>query len=498
MSKKTLLIILDGYGEGKDYKYNAVTKSNTPFLDELKRSYPTTLLRTEGNNVGIPNKSMGGSEVGHYTIGAGRIIYQSLEEINRSIKSKEFFKKKEFLKAAKIVKKNNSALHLMGMISDKGVHSHLDHLYALLKFAKQEKIKKVYIHAITDGRDCEERSAKKYIKEIEKQIKKYKTGKIVSLIGRYFAMDRDKNKDRTNIAYDLLTKAKGKQENSAIEAIENEYKSGITTDYYINPIILDKEAKIKKEDALIFFNYRTDRAAQLTEAFTNKKSTCPYIVVFGEYSKIADIAFKTKEIKNNLSEVISKKGKTQLKIAESEKYAHVTFFLNSQNKTPYKGEDQIMIPSPKVASYDLKPEMSAKKITSTLIDILKSDKQYDFIALNYANCDLVGHSGNFEATVKAIETIDSCLSKLVPQAQKQNYNILITADHGNAEFMKYKNGDNCPSHTLNPVIAILISNKKHKLLKNKSLGLKNIAPTILDLMEIKIPKEMNEKSLLKK
>ncbi len=497
MSKKALLIVLDGYGEGKNYKYNAVTQANTPYIDSLRKTYPSTLLRTEGQFVGLPKNSMGGSEVGHYTMGAGRIVYQSLEEIDKSIKSKEFFKKKELINAIKNCQQKGSKLHLLGMISDKGVHSHLNHLNALLKFAKQSNLKDVYIHAITDGRDCQERSAQKYIKQIQKFIKKNKTGKFATIIGRYYAMDRDKNLDRTKQAYDLYTKLKGKIENDPIKAINNQYKKGIETDYYIEPIVIDKKSKIEKNDSVIFFNYRTDRAMQLTKAFTSKKSA-PYFLAFGPYTKNAAVLFPAKKIKNNLGEILSKKEKKQLRIAESEKYAHVTFFFNSQNKQAYKYEDRIMVDSPKVSSYNKKPEMSANKLTKKFLEILATNKNYDFIALNFANGDLVGHSGEFEATVKSIETLDKCLKKIIPQALKNDYSIILTADHGNAEFMKYKNGENCPSHTLNPVICILITNEKHKLVKSKKLGLDGIAPTILELMKIKQPKEMTGKSLLKK
>jgi len=493
LKNKTLLIILDGYGEGKDYKYNAVTRSNTPFLDNLRKKYPHTLLKTDSNAVGLPKNTMGGSEVGHFTMGAGRIVYQSLEEINQSIKEGEFYKLKKLKKAAEICRKNNSALHLLGMISDQGVHSHINHLFALLEFAKKEKLKKVYIHAITDGRDVEERSAEKFIKQINKKIKEIGLGEIATIIGRYYAMDRDTNYERTKKAYELYTKGKGKKEESAIQAIKNEYKRGTKTDYYIEPIILNKNGLIKTEDSVIFFNYRSDRAKQITEEFT--KQTTTYFVCFGPYSKTAPILFKPKKIKNNLGEFLSKKGKTQVRIAETEKYAHVTFFFNSQEKTAYKGETRIMIPSPKVASYAEKPEMSAEKITSTLSKEINK-KNYDLIVLNYANCDLVGHSGDFEATKKAIETVDKCISELVPKALTKGYSIIITADHGNAEFMKYENGDNCPSHTLNPVICIIITKEKIKISKSKNNGLKDIAPTILDLLKIKKPKEMTGTSLI--
>ena len=487
MKNKALLIVLDGYGEGKDYKYNAVTRSNTPFIDELRATYPSTLLNADSDDVGLPPKTMGGSEVGHFTMGAGRIVYQSLEEINRSIKKGDFFKLKPLKKLAENCRKNNSAFHIMGMISDEGVHSHLDHLFELLKFAKKEKLNKVFVHAFTDGRDVPERSADKFIKKVEKA-----GGKIATIIGRFYAMDRDTNWKRTEKAFNLLTKGKGRHEKSALQAIKNEYKRGTETDYYIEPIILDESATINKKDSIIFFNYRTDRAKQLTELFN--KAKFKNLVCFGPYSKKYPVLFEANKAKNNLGSYLSKKGKKQLRIAETEKYAHVTFFFNSQDKQPYKGEKRILIPSPKCASYAEKPEMSAPKITTALLKEL--DKPYDFILLNFANGDLVGHSGKFKATVKAIETLDKCLKRIVPKALDQGYTILLTADHGNAEFMKYKNGEDCPAHTLNPVNFIAISKEPLKLRKAKTLGLKDIAPTVLQILEIKQPKEMTGKSLI--
>ncbi|MFH1218607.1 MAG: 2,3-bisphosphoglycerate-independent phosphoglycerate mutase, partial [Candidatus Peregrinibacteria bacterium] len=351
MKKKVLLIILDGYGEGKDYKYNAITRSKTPFIDELRKKYPKTLLKADSEAVGLPAKTMGGSEVGHFTMGAGRIVWQSLEEINRSIKSKKFFSLKPLKDLAKNCKKHNSSFHILGMISDEGVHSHIDHLFALQKFAKQNKLNKVFIHAITDGRDVEERSADEFIKKI-------KHTPIATIIGRYFSMDRDTNWDRTQKAFDLYTKGKGTPESSPLQAIKNEYKRGTETDYYINPILLNPEGIIKKEDSIIFFNYRTDRAKQLTQLF--QKHGYKNFVCMGPYSKKYPVLFEANKVKNNLGSYLSKKGKHQLRIAETEKYAHVTFFFNSQEKKPYPKEKQILIPSPKCPSYAQKPEMSAK------------------------------------------------------------------------------------------------------------------------------------------
>jgi 2,3-bisphosphoglycerate-independent phosphoglycerate mutase len=499
--KKVLLMILDGYGEGPAGKGNAAKLADTPFLDELRKKYPTTLLKSDSKAVGLPKGTQGGSEVGHFTMGAGRMVWQSLEEINRSIKNGGLFKMPALKKAVSNAKKNDSKLHIMGMISDEGVHSDINHLFALLKFAKSQGLKKVYIHAITDGRDVPERSVKKYIRMIQKQG----FGKIATIVGRYYSMDRDTNWNRTQKAYDLYTLGKGVAEKNAIKAIDNAYKRGIETDYYLDPILLDKEGLIEKKDSVIFFNYRTDRARQITKAFVKKtfkdfkpkKRVNPYFVCFGPYSKKAPVLFPTPIVKKNLGEIISNKNLKQLRIAETEKYAHVTYFFNSQLKDPFKKEKRILIPSPKCPSYADKPEMSAKKITKALLPELKKD--YSLIVLNFANCDLVGHSGELKPAIKAVETVDKCAGKVIAKALKQGYDIILTADHGNIEKMLYKNGDPCPSHTLNPVICIYISNNPvgKSLRKGKTLGLRDIAPTILDILGVNKPKVMTGESLLK-
>ena len=495
---KALLIILDGYGEGKDSKYNAVTRAKTPYIKNLRKKYPSILLKTDSEAVGLPKNTMGGSEVGHFTIGAGRIVWQSLEEINRSIRSHRLFRLQALKKAAKICKQNDSSFHIMGMISDEGVHSHLNHLFSLLRFAKKKKLKKIYIHAITDGRDVPERSAQKFIRKIQNEIRKLKLqdkAHIATIIGRYYAMDRDTNWTRTKKAYNLLTQGRGTHEESPLKAINNEYKRGTETDYYIKPMLLDKEGLIHPEDSVVFFNYRTDRSAQLTELFVDSKNP-PYFVCFGPYSKKAPVLFPAPTVKKNLSEILSTHGKKQLRIAETEKYAHVTFFFNSQIKKPFKGEKRIMIPSPKVPSYADKPEMSAPAVKDALVKELKSRRKYDFIALNFANPDLDGHSGSFPAVKKALGTVDKCLKEIIPLALEKGYTILLTADHGNAEFMKYKDGSQCPAHTLNPVNCILISSKYKKIKPLPTPGLKNIAPTILKILGIKKPRIMKGKSLI--
>ncbi|MFA6528924.1 MAG: 2,3-bisphosphoglycerate-independent phosphoglycerate mutase [Candidatus Gracilibacteria bacterium] len=507
--KKVLLVILDGFGYDKSGRKtakkvgNAIELANMKFEKSLRRKYPTTILKCHGEAVGLPKNSMGGSEVGHFTIGAGRVVFQSLEHINRDIKNGSFFRNPALIKAVSNAKKHSSALHLVGMISDEGVHSHMKHLFACLQLAKRHGLNKVFIHAITDGRDVPERSAAKYIEQIQKQ-----KGSIATIVGRYYAMDRDTNWDRTEEAYKLMVEGKGFQESDPVTAIENAYKRGDETDYYIKPIILNPNGLIKKNDSVIFWNFRTDRAKQLTERiikgdcirnqFDNMGRPLRYrpegvknitFVAFGDYSKKAEIAFHSPVIKNNLGEILSKNSVHQLRIAETEKYAHVTFFFNSQIKTPYKYEDRIMIPSPKVPSYDQKPEMSAYEVTDKAIAAIEREK-YGFIALNYANADLVGHSGNLHATIECCKHLDKCLQELIPQAQKHGYSIILTADHGNADCKKYPDGSENPAHSLNPVLCTLISDKKVKLARGK--GLSAIAPTVLKLMGIKRPKEMGK------
>ena len=506
--EKVYLMILDGFGEGKNYKGNAIKKAHMPYLNKLKREYPSTLLKASGNEVGLPRGAMGNSEVGHYTMGAGRIVFQAYEEINQSIKDKSFFRKKPILDAIKKAKKNKSALHLLGMISDEGVHSHINHLFALLELVKKHKVNKVYIHAITDGRDVAERSADKYIKKIQNKIKQLdleKTTKIASIIGRFYAMDRDHNWKRTKKAYDLYTLAKGTKEEDPLKAIKNAYQRGADTDYYIDPIVLDENCTITSKDSVIFYNFRTDRPRQLTHCFTKEekigfkqtKNVKPFLVCFGEYTETAPVVFPPPKIKNNLSQTLSKTGKKQLHIAETEKYAHVTFFFNSQEEDPYKGETRIMVNSPKVASYDEKPEMSAFELTNKIVKELDKH-EYDIVIQNFANLDLVGHSGELEATVKACEAIDKCIGKIYPITLEKGYHLMITGDHGNAEYMIYEDTkEQCPSHTTNPVPFILVSKTIKNVRLCKKSGLKDIAPTILKIMGIKKPKEMTGKSLIR-
>jgi len=507
---KVYLMILDGFGEGKSYKGNAIKLAKMPVLNSLKKEYPLTLLKASGEAIGLPAGTQGGSEVGHFTIGAGRVVFQTLEIINRSIRNKSFYKKTQFLKAVQQVKKYNSSLHLLGMISDQGIHSHLAHLFALLELAKKNSIKKVYIHAITDGRDVPEKSAQNYIKQINTKIKKLgfnkKNGpsaKIATIVGRYYAMDRDNNWNRTQKAYDLYTLGKGIKENDSIKAITNSYKRGATSDYYIEPVILDQNGIINKNDAVIFWNFRTDRTRQITYCFTGEKKIGfkqdkkihPLFICFGDYSKKAPVVYPPVKVNNNLGEVIEKNHFTQLRIAETEKYAHVTFFFNSQIEKSSKHEKRILIKSPKVPSYAKKPEMSAAGITEKVIKEMQKNN-YNLIIQNFANPDLVGHSGDLKATIKACEFLDDCIGQIVSIAKEKDYHIIITADHGNAEYKIYENnGQPCPSHSKNPVIFLLVSDRFKKSKLNQG-SLQDIAPTILQLFKIKKPKEMTGKSLI--
>jgi len=512
--KKVFLMILDGFGEGKDYPGNAVTHAKMPNLKRLRENYPWTLLKADGESVGLPEGTQGGSEVGHFTIGAGRVIFQTLEEINKSIRNGEFYTKPAFLEACERVNKaEKAALHLLGMISDQGVHSHTDHLFALLKLAKDQGIKKTYIHAITDGRDVPEKCADKYVKMIREKIAELGMGpdspteaKIATMIGRYYAMDRDKNWDRTQMAYDLYTLGKGTIETDPLQAIQNAYARGAKTDYYIDAIVFDEHGKIMDKDSVIFWNFRTDRTRQITQCFTGEaeigfkteKTVRPFFVCFGDYSKKAPVVFPTVMVKNNLGSVIEQNSLHQLRIAETEKYAHVTYFLNSQVEAPFKNEDRVMIDSPKTPSYAQKPEMSAREVTDAVLKEIDKGT-YSLIVQNFANTDLVGHSGDYKATVTACEVIDECIGRIAAKTLEKGYDLIITGDHGNAEYMIYEeNGEPCPSHTRNPVIFLTVSPDYAGQKFRDGGTLEDIAPTILQMLNIQQPSEMTGKSLLLK
>ena len=492
-----LLLILDGWGYSKNRYGNAVALAKTPFLDNLKKKYPSSLLETSGSAVGLPDGQMGGSEVGHLTIGSGRIIFQKLTEINKSIKDKTFFKNRLLLQKLKELKKRDKSLHLLGLFSYGGVHSNLNHLKALIKVAKDEQIKKIYIHAFLDGRDV---SPKQAVIDLSDWTKNEGTP-VISLMGRFYAMDRDKRWERTEIAYNALVNGIGEKSENLIESLKKKYKKGVT-DEFVTPIISSNFKPISDNDLIVFYNFRPDRARQLSLAlsenrleFTKKKSLKVDFLSLVEYDKTFNFPslFPTEYIKETLAEILSQKKMRQLRIAETEKYAHITYFFNGEREDSLPFEDRILVPSPKISTYDLKPEMSAFEVTDKLISLIKT-KKYDFIVLNYANCDMVGHTGKLEPTIKAVEAVDSCLKKIFENLGK-NDKMLIIADHGNAEKMITDNGEPFTAHTTNPVPFIFVSKEKYNL---ENGGLRDIAPTILEIMDIPKPAIMTGKSLLKK
>ncbi len=507
MKRRVILIIQDGWGIAPDDPGNMISQAKTPFFDSIISKYPHCKNEASGNAVGLPTGAQGNSEVGHLTLGAGRIVWQMYELINRSIRTGEFLKNPAIIGAMGFSKANDSALHLMGLCSDEGVHSHTDHLLALLDMAKQMDIQNVYVHFFADGRDVHEKSALKYVDIIEKKMKELRIGRIASVVGRYYAMDRDNNWDRTQAAYDMLTLGLGFRTSSATEAINTAYKRGDKTDYYIQPTVIEGFVPIRDNDTVIFFNFRTDRPRQLTKAFTfsqfeafkREKRPKTHFMTMTRYDKTfkCPSAFEEEQVSHNLGKVLSENGLRQIRIAETEKYAHVTYFFNSQLEKPYKGEARVLIPSPKVPSYDLKPEMSAAEITEESIKKISS-KRFDFILINFANCDLVGHSAVKEAVIKAVEVVDNCTEKVIAAALANQYTIIITADHGSAEDKLYPDGKPKPAHSTNLVNFILISNddelKKKKLVDG---GQKDVAPTILELMGLEKPGEMTGKSLMR-
>lgn len=508
MSKKTtVLCIMDGYGLRDEKNDNAIALAKKPHLDKIFSEYNMVKGEASGTYVGLPEGQMGNSEVGHLNIGAGRIVYQDLTRITKSIDDGDFFENESLLKAVNHCKEFDSSLHIMGLLSDGGVHTHNSHLYAILKLAKLNDLKKVYVHCFLDGRDTPPKSAVNYLNELEGEIKKIGVGKIASICGRYFAMDRDKNYDRTVLAYNLLTKREGKVYESADEAINASYKDDIT-DEFVKPSVIKlpaDEGKVCDNDSLIFFNFRPDRARQLTHSFCDddftfferEKIKNLVYVCMTEYDptiKNKLIAFEEKEIKDHLGEVVGNLGLTQLRTAETEKYAHVTFFFNGGVETACKNEERILVPSPKeVPTYDLKPEMSAPKVCENVVNAIDEGK-YDLIVVNFANPDMVGHTGVLEAAIKAIETVDECVGKIFEKIIEKNGNLFIIADHGNAELMKDENGNPYTAHTNNPVPFCLVTPEKYKLKAGGRLC--DVAPTILKLMGIKKPELMTGVELI--
>ncbi|MDO5039773.1 2,3-bisphosphoglycerate-independent phosphoglycerate mutase [Clostridium sp.] len=488
---------------------NAVSLAKKPNFDRLVKEYPHSMLQASGMAVGLPEGQMGNSEVGHLNIGAGRIVYQELTRITKAIADGEFFKNEELLKAMKNAKENNSALHLMGLLSNGGVHSHIDHLKGLLEFAKKEGLQKVYVHAFMDGRDVAPSSGKEFIEKTEAMMKEVGVGQIATISGRYYAMDRDNRWERVELAYNAIVKGTGETANSAVEAIEKSYHDNKTDEFVLPTVILEDghpTTTVKSGDSVIFFNFRPDRARELTRALTQKdfdgfnaEKLQLTFVTMTQYDKTfegVNVAFKAQTLTNTLGEFVANKGLNQLRIAETEKYAHVTFFFNGGVEKPNENEDRALIASPKVATYDLKPEMSAYEVTEELIKRIDSDK-YDMIILNYANPDMVGHTGVIPAAVKAIETVDECLGKVADKILEKDGSLFITADHGNAETMiDFSTGNPFTAHTTDPVPFVWVSNhSKGKSLEDGKLS--DIAPTMLKEMGIDKPEEMTGHSLIK-
>ena len=506
--KPIMLMILDGFGINENEKGNAVKLANTPNIDKLMKTWPTTQIHTSGLAVGLPEGQMGNSEVGHTNIGAGRIVYQDLTRITKSIEEGEFFSIKELTSAIDNCKRHNSKLHIMGLLSDGGVHSHIRHLYALLELAKRKDFEDVYVHCFLDGRDTPPASGESYILQLEEKMKEKGVGKIATISGRFYSMDRDKRWDRVEKGYKALVYGEGEKATSAISAIEASYQKEVF-DEFVEPTVIcngdEPIATINNNDSVIFFNFRPDRAREITRSLVDPefdgfevKPLDLYYVCFTQYDETipnVQVAFKPEALVNTFGEYVSKKGLTQLRIAETEKYAHVTFFFNGGVEEPNKGEDRILVKSPKVATYDLQPEMSAPQVCGKLVDAIKSDK-YDVIVINFANPDMVGHTGVQEAAIKAVETVDECVGKAVEALKEVDGQMFICADHGNAEqLIDYETGAPWTAHTTNPVPFILVNaDPKYTLRENGCLA--DIVPTLIQLMGMEQPVEMTGKSLL--
>lgn len=504
MSKKPVaLIIMDGFGYNADEYGNAIKAANTPNLDKYMQE-PNTIIGASGLDVGLPDGQMGNSEVGHTNIGAGRIVYQMLVKISKSIKDGDFFENKALVAAMNNCKEKNSALHLMGLLSPGGVHSHMEHLYGLLEMAKKNGIEKVYVHAFLDGRDVPPSSAAEFMEEAVAEIKKIGVGSVATIAGRFYAMDRDNAWDRVEKAYDAMVLGEGVNETDPVEAIRNSYANEVTDEFML-PTIVDKNGMIKENDSVVFFNFRPDRARQITRAFVDpefsgferKNGYFPlHFVCMAQYDASmpnVSVAFPPEQLTMTLGEYLSKSGKTQLRIAETQKYAHVTFFFNGGEEKQFDGEDRILIKSPDVETFDMKPEMSAFEVTDAVVDAINSDK-YDVIILNYANCDMVGHTGIFDAAKTAVEAVDTCVGRMVDAILAKGGAALITADHGNADKMYEPDGSAFTAHTTNPVPFIVVGEDCE--LRDGGV-LADIAPTILKLVGLTQPEEMTGKSLIK-
>ncbi|MCC7430651.1 2,3-bisphosphoglycerate-independent phosphoglycerate mutase [bacterium] len=506
--KNVLLIILDGFGYKKETEGNAIKLAKPIFYENLIKSYPNTVIDACGEEVGLPQGQMGNSEVGHTNIGSGRIVYQDITKIDVEIREGRFFKNEVLLNSISHAKNNQKPLHLIGLVSDGGVHSSLNHLYAILELCKIQDLKDVFVHALTDGRDTSPNSGIGFIKELHEKTQKIGVGKIAVISGRYYGMDRDKRWERVQKFYEACVENKGDSAENPVFAMEKSYENGISDEFVLPTVILENgkpAAKISDGDAVFCFNFRSDRVREISEAlasesfvgFLRKKTLKLHYSTMTQYKKefTFPVAFPPEPLTNILGELVAKKGLKQLRIAETEKYAHVTFFFNGGREEPFANEDRILISSPKVATYDLQPEMSAPEVTKELLGAIQSEK-YSLIILNYANPDMVGHTGFLEAAKKAISTIDNCLSQIIPAFLEKNGSVILTADHGNSDEMIDAEGNPMTAHSLNKVPFILIDNdlKNAKLRENGKLC--DVAPTILELMEIEQPKEMTGKSMI--
>ena len=507
MNKKVLLMILDGWGLGTDPKVSAIDNANTPFVDSLYQKYSWSKLQASGEAVGLPDGQMGNSEVGHMNIGAGRVVYQNLVRINKAFREKTINKNQRLVDAISYAKSNNKKIHLIGLCSDGGVHAHIEHLKGLLSIMAEEDVQNVFVHAITDGRDCDPKWGAGFVKDIEEHCNKT-TGEIASVCGRYYAMDRDNRWERTRLAYDLIVNGIGNKTTDLQTAIQQSYDDDVT-DEFIKPILkVDRNefpvATISEGDVVIIFNFRTDRGRQITQALTQQnfpeqdmeKMNLHYVTMtcYDDTYENVNVIFEDENLTNTLGEVLAKNGKSQVRIAETEKYPHVTFFFNGGNEVEFSGENRIMCASPKVATYDLQPEMSAECIRDKIIFDIDTNEP-DYICLNFANPDMVGHTGVMEAAVKACETVDGCAEKVIRKALEKDYSIIVIADHGNCDIMMNPDGSPHTAHTTNLVPCILVDNELKPELKDGKLG--DLAPTILTLMGVNIPEEMTGEVLIK-
>lgn len=504
-NQKVILLILDGWGIGNKSKSDVIFNANTPYIDSLYTKYPHSQLQTSGNNVGLPEGQMGNSEVGHLNIGAGRVVYQDLVRINKAVEDNSIAENKALVNAFNYAKENSKAVHFIGLVSDGGVHSSDKHLYKLCDLTKDHGLDKVFIHALTDGRDVDPRSGKGFIQNLENHLEK-SNGEIASLVGRYYAMDRDKRWERVKEAYDLFVHGKGKQSKDMVQSVQDSYNEEVT-DEFIKPVVkVDSDGnpvgKIQPDDVVICFNFRTDRLREMTMVLSQqdmpehemKSMPLHYVTLtrYDESFKNINIAYDKDNLKNTLGEVLADNGKKQIRIAETEKYAHVTFFFSGGREQEYDNEKRIMISSPKVATYDMQPEMSAYLVKDAIVEELKN-KETDFVCLNFANGDMVGHTGVYEAITKAVEAVDQCVSEVVETAKANGYEVIIIADHGNADHALNDDGSENTAHSLNPVPFILVSDRFKKV-QNGILA--DVAPTILNLMGLDLSEEMTGKNLV--